>query len=111
MSSTAFARFEERQFEDLPPTAPRWPGSTPEQLDFMRRVYNGHVARSRTRGGQYIGDIPGSELATVDAKGGPQMRKAAAADCRFMLTAARSKLAQDQAAGSASAQNVRSLGI
>jgi len=111
MSSTAFARFDESFFETLPPTAPAWPGSTPEQLDFMRRVYAAHVARAKSRGGRYVADIPAGELARVETSAGPRMRTAAAADCRAMLADARAALAVQKAAGSALANGVLWIGI
>lgn len=111
MSSTAFDRFEEALFGTPPPIAPAWPGSTPEQLAFMRRVYAGHVARAKSRGGRYVADIPAGELARVEAKGGPRMRTAAATDCRAMLAAARAALAVQKAAGAALANGVLWIGI
>lgn len=103
----------EHYFESFAASPPssglQWPGSTPEQLDFMRRVYEAHVARARARGGRFVGDIPAAELGTVEE--GHSMRKAAAADCRAMLAAARADLASQKAAGDARAQGVRSIGI
>lgn len=101
----------ERDFESFaapPPSAGlQWPGATPEQLDFMRRVYEAHVARAASRR-KFVGDIPAGERGPVD---GVTMRKAAAADCQAMLNAARADLAAQKAAGDARAQGVRSVGI
>lgn len=90
-----------------PSSGLQWSGATPEQLDFMRRVYAAHVKRASAR--KFVGDVPASELAVVEE--GRSMRKAAAADCRAMLAAARADLAAKKAAGDARAQGVRSIGI
>jgi hypothetical protein len=101
----------ERDFESAgappPPSGLQWPGATPEQLDFMRRVYAAHVKRASAR--KFTGDVPASELAVVEE--GRSLRKAAAADCRAMLAAARADLAARKTAGDARAQGVRSIGI
>ena len=101
----------ERDFESAgappPPSGLQWPGATPEQLDFMRRVYAAHVKRASAR--KFVGDVPASELAVVEE--GRSLRKAAAADCRAMLAAARADLAAKKAAGDTRAQGVRSIGI
>ena len=101
----------ERDFESFAPPPPssglQWPGAAPEQLHFMRRVYEAHVARSASRR-KFVGDVPASELGVVD---GVPLRKAAADDCRAMLTAARADLAARKAAGDARAKGVQSVGI
>lgn len=108
MISTARSRFAESFDGPLPPTGLQWPGVSAEQLEFMRRVYAAHVARSAARR-KFIGDVPAGELAVVEQ--GRKMRTAAAADCRAMLAAARSDLAAEQSAGSVRARGVAWIGI
>jgi hypothetical protein len=103
----------ERDFEFFaappPSSGLKWPGSTAEQLDFMRRVYEAHVARAEARNGKFVGDIPAAELGVVEE--GRSLRKAAAADCKAMLAAARADLTAQKAAGDTRAKGVRSIGI
>jgi hypothetical protein len=79
----------------LSPDALVWPGATPEQLTFMKRVYAAHVARAASRG-RFTADIPAARLAEVD-KGVPLLAPAAS-DARAMLAAARTELAKQRAA-------------
>lgn len=108
MRATAFASLDETWTEDLPSSDLRWPGASAEQLDFMRRVYDAHVARS-SASRAFIGDLPAGELAEVED--GKQLRIAAAADCRAMLAAAREALVTQQRESPAIAKTVRWIGI
>lgn len=108
MRATAFASSDEPWTEELPSSDLRWPGANAEQVDFMHRVYDAHVARAAASRA-FIGDLPAGELAEVED--GKKMRSAAAADCRSMLAAAREALAAQQREGSAEARAVHWIGI
>jgi LAS superfamily LD-carboxypeptidase LdcB len=92
-----------------PPAADRltWEGATPEQQDFMRRVYRRHVASSAKKR-PFVASVPQSERAIVEH--GQWMRTAAAERCRAMLAAARTDVAAEQASGSEAALAVRGFG-
>lgn len=72
-----------------------WPGATPEQLGFMRDVYERHVAAAARRR-PFVGDVPDDELAVIED--GRRARTAVAAACRALLQAAKADLAADRAA-------------
>lgn len=74
----------------------QWPEATPEQLAFMRAVYDAHAARSQASGRRYVSDLPPSELAPVD---GHQARHDAAEAAARLLAAAQTDLATAHAAG------------
>ena len=78
----------------LSPDGLVWPGATPEQLAFMKRVYLAHVARASRRG-RFTADIPASRLAEVE-KGVPLLAPAANA-ARAMLAAAHADLGKQRA--------------
>lgn len=92
----------------FPPERLSWPGSTPEQLAFMREVYRLHVARSSARR-HFVADVPGSELATVE--GGHRARTDTAADCRALLAECRAERRRQQEAGDERARRVTAIGV
>src|SRR5438045_2792927 len=108
MRASALASFEDTFAEEIPSSELEWPEATAEQLAFMRRVYEAHVARSAAAR-SVIGDLPSSELAEVED--GKTMRSEAAADCRSMFVAARGELGDQKRSGSGSAMHVRWIGI
>jgi hypothetical protein len=77
----------------LPASALHWDGATPEQLDFMRRVYEVQLHRSE-RARPFVGDVSPNELALIE--GGTKARIETAAACRDLLAAARAGLAAAQ---------------
>jgi len=106
---------EEMDHEEggLPATAPPpasrlvWNGASPEQLAFIRKVYQARVARSAA-GKPFVPSVPKNELGNVE--NGEQMRKPAAASCVAMLAQARAALASEKAQGKAAALNVKGFG-
>ncbi|MBD2768080.1 D-alanyl-D-alanine carboxypeptidase family protein [Hymenobacter sp. BT664] len=72
--------------ETLPGTSLQWPGATASQLDFMRAVYDAHVARSSARHA-FVADVPAAELSVIE--GSFLARTAAASACQSLLAAAR----------------------
>jgi hypothetical protein len=100
---------EQEVLATAPPPAHRlwWPRATEEQREFMRRVYQRHVARSARRG-RFVPSVPKSELGDVEY--GQQMRKPAAANCVALLARARATLASDKAKGNAAALKVKEFG-
>jgi hypothetical protein len=92
-----------------PPGSDRlqWDGAKAEQLDFMRRVYDRHVANAS---GQrtFVPSVPTRDLATVE--NGQRMRTAAAERCRAMLAAGRQALAAEQAQSKEAALKVKEFG-
>lgn len=66
-----------------------WPGARPEELDFMRRVYAAHLARSGTRGA-FSPDIARERLGEVGD--GVLLGAGPARDARALLAAARTAL-------------------
>jgi subtilisin family serine protease len=76
-----------------------WPAASAQQFDLMRRVYLRQISAScQLR--NFIGDVPGSELAEIE--NGIRARIAAAASCRNLLAAARAALPSDPAASDVS---------
>ncbi|HEX6749579.1 MAG TPA: N-acetylmuramidase domain-containing protein [Longimicrobium sp.] len=94
--------------EPFPPERLGWPGSTAEQLAFMREVYRRHVANSSARR-RFVADVPGVELGTIE--GGHRARSAAAADCRGLLAECRAELQRRNDAGDARARRVSAIGV
>jgi len=86
-----------------------WPGATPEQLDFMRRVFDAHVAWAKGGGKRYQPDIPPTQLVEIE----PDCRllRPAAAAAERMLAQARADLAAAQAKGDAHARRVAEIGM
>lgn len=80
------------QTENIPSTSLKWPGATPEQLDFMKRVYDINLAISDSRG-TFIADTPDSQLGEIES--GFKMRAEAAESCKKLFAAARSDIAAD----------------
>ncbi len=72
--------------EALPATDLYWPGASAEQLDFMRAVYEAHVARSAARH-SFVPDVDPAELAPIEGRF--LARTAAATACQGLLAAAR----------------------
>jgi LAS superfamily LD-carboxypeptidase LdcB len=64
-----------------------WPDSTPEELAFMRAVYDRHAQRSR---GDFVFDLPKNVLDQIE---GHEARKDAAQAARALLAEARKALA------------------
>ncbi len=83
-----------------------WPDASADELAFMRRVYDLHVAKSRERR-PFVGDVPITELEIVE--NGVPLRAEAALACRALLAAAREALAQAQTAGDPAAKATRSI--
>jgi hypothetical protein len=96
--------FEEE--DHIPALRLRWEGASPEQLGFMRRVYERQIRRAQ-RQRPFVGDVPEDELDVIE--GGHKARTEAAADCRALLAAARAALDQDKRAGLPRAQAVESI--
>lgn len=94
--------------ESLPASGLTWSGASADELEFMRRVYDRHVARA-SRSRSFVADIPASNLDTVEGR--HQLRSDAAQDCRAMLAEARTELSRQQAQGINAAQRVRSIGV
>jgi hypothetical protein len=67
-----------------------WPGASPEQVGFMRAVYDEHAALARARGRTFTGDLPPGQLAVI--YGRHRARTDAAAAARALLAAARTAL-------------------
>jgi len=68
----------------------QWSGATQEQLNFMRKVYEARVARSRRRG-SFVNDVPNTDLEQI--AGNRKMRKEAAPFARQLLAEARQAIA------------------
>ncbi|MBC9794799.1 M15 family metallopeptidase [Sinomicrobium weinanense] len=60
----------------------KWDGASPEQLEFMKKVYNINVKRSSARG-TFVADVPESDLSTVEGRF--KLRANAAGSCIKML--------------------------
>ncbi|HEV2772832.1 MAG TPA: M15 family metallopeptidase [Thermoleophilaceae bacterium] len=86
----------------------RWDGASPEQLAFMRRVYDTHVRRS-ARGRAFVASVPDAELAEIER--GQRARRAAAEACKQLLGAARAALSAQQAAGNAKALAAEGISV
>lgn len=67
-----------------------WPGASAEQLAFMRRVYDAHVARAVARGDKFTPSLPTAQLDTI--YDGHEARKDAAAQAKRLLAAANADL-------------------
>ena len=76
----------------IPSSRLTWPGASAEQLAFMRRVYDAHVARSKARGDSFTPSLPSSALDEIEA--GHEAQKDAAPQARRLLAAARADLAK-----------------
>jgi hypothetical protein len=102
------ARAAAGQVSAGPPPATKlsWANASDEQRDFMRRVYNKHVARSSQK--PFVPSVPSAELGNVE--NGQQMRKPAAASCVALLARARAAVASEKAQGKALALNVKEFG-
>lgn len=95
--------------EDIDSSGLTWAGASPDQLSFMRAVYDQHVSNSQASGRIFIADVPQSER---DAAGnGQTMRTEAARSCRDMLAAARSALASAKGAGDSGAADILNIRI
>lgn len=86
-----------------------WPGANPEQLRFMQRVFDAHIAWAKSRGQRYQPDIPPEQL--VELEPDCRLRKPAAAAAVRMIARARTDLATAQAHGEAHAREVADLGM
>jgi len=73
----------------LPATALQWLGASPLQRDFMRAVYEVHVARSAVHHA-FVADVDPDELAPIE--GNFQARIEAATACQALLTALRAAI-------------------
>jgi LAS superfamily LD-carboxypeptidase LdcB len=102
------ARAAPGQVSAGPPPATKlsWLNASEEQRDFMRRVYNKHVARSGQK--PFVPSVPSAELGNVE--NGQQMRKPAAASCVALLARARAAVASEKAQGKAAALTVKEFG-
>lgn len=87
----------------------RWSGSSPEQLEFMRRVYKLHLGRASSDPARPFRDnMPSSTLGEVD---GSKLLKAAAIQCAELLREARDALLVAQRAGDSQALRTSSIRI
>ena len=77
---------EDLDTETISSVGLQWSGATPEQLAFMRRVYEINLAHSSGIG-TFIDDIPEDQLAIIE--NGHKAKIDAAAACRDLLAAAR----------------------
>jgi LAS superfamily LD-carboxypeptidase LdcB len=75
--------------ENIPSSGLRWPGATPTQLRFMRRVYDAHVARASRRR-RFTPNVPAADLGTIEGRF--RARTAAADACRDLLRDARAAI-------------------
>ncbi len=87
----------------------RWDGATDAQVQFMRKVYEAHIARARGGKARFVADLAPGERA--DIEGGKSARTATAQSCVRLLAAARAKLASEKAAGVAAAKACASIGV
>jgi hypothetical protein len=95
--------------EGPPPSSTlSWPGATDEQLRFMRRVYDRHVANAK-KIRPFVANVPGAQLGTIE--GGHRARTAAAAAMVALLKDARAALASAEAAGDEQAAKIGSLRV
>jgi len=53
--------------ENIPASGLSWDNGTPEQISFMRQVYDACVSYSSSRG-TFVADIPDSQLTTIEGK-------------------------------------------
>ncbi|MBA3319662.1 MAG: D-alanyl-D-alanine carboxypeptidase family protein, partial [Gemmatimonadales bacterium] len=104
-----FEELAEDGAASAPPSSDRlqWDGATSEQLDFMRRVYDRHIASS-ARQRTFVPSVAAADLAAVEH--GQRMRAPAAERCRAMLAAAREGLVAEQAQGNTAALEVKAFG-
>jgi hypothetical protein len=79
----------------LSPSALHWRGASSQQLEFMRAVYESHVARSARRR-SIVTDVPPGQLGEIED--GKLARTEAAAGCRELLASARTEASTDPAA-------------
>ena len=86
----------EIETDRIPSSGLEWPGASADLLAFMRAVYERHVERQKAAGGAFTGDLPKSQLETIE--GGHEARKDAARAARAMLAEARSALAAERLA-------------
>jgi len=86
-----------------------WPGATPEQLQFMQRVFDAHVAWTKSRNKRYQHDIPPAQL--VELEPNCRLLKPAAQAAQRMIAQARADLAAAQAKGERHARQVTDLGM
>ena len=88
----------ELEFETdrIPSSRLEWPGASADLLAFMRAVYERHVERPKAAGGTFTGDLPKSQLETIE--GGHEARKDAARAARAMLAEARAALVAERLA-------------
>ncbi|HYV91031.1 MAG TPA: D-alanyl-D-alanine carboxypeptidase family protein [Chitinophagales bacterium] len=77
---------EDFETETIPSTEIQWPGSTTEQLNFMKRVYDIGLERSQLER-TFVGDLPPGQLATIE--GAKKARHDTAKACKDLLDAAR----------------------
>jgi len=86
-----------------------WPGATPEQLRFMQRVFDAHVAWAKHSGKHYQRDIAPTQLTEIE----PECRliKPAAVAATQLLAQARADLAAARARGDAHAKGVADIGL
>jgi LAS superfamily LD-carboxypeptidase LdcB len=75
--------------ENIPSAGLTWSGASPDQVRFMRRVYDAHVARA-SRSRSFTPDVPAADLSTVEGR--HRARTAAATACRDLLREARSAI-------------------
>jgi len=90
----------------IPANRLRWEGASPEQLEFMRAVYERQVSKAQHRG-TFVGDVPEAELEVIEGR--HKARRAAAADCRALLDLTRAGLDREKRAGVPQAQAVESI--
>jgi cell wall-associated NlpC family hydrolase/LAS superfamily LD-carboxypeptidase LdcB len=76
---------------EIPASRLEWPGAPPEQLAFMRAVYDKHVERSKAAGGTFTADLPANDLDVI--VGPHQARRDAAEAARALLAEAEAALA------------------
>jgi LAS superfamily LD-carboxypeptidase LdcB len=77
----------------IPSSGLEWPGASADQLAFMRAVYERHVERQKAAGGTFTGDLPKSQLETIEGR--HEARKDAARAARALLAEARAALAAE----------------
>lgn len=86
-----------------------WPGASAEQLRFMQRVFDAHIAWAKSGGKRYQPDIPPAQLVEIE----PECRllDVAARAATRLLVQARADLAAARTKGDAQAHQVEDLGM
>nr|WP_321245655.1 S8 family serine peptidase [uncultured Psychroserpens sp.] len=80
--------------ETIPSSGLSWPGATPDQINFMKSVYDFHVRRS-SRGRTFVNDVPANRLGTVEGR--YKLQTQAVVPAQQMLQALRQAISTSRA--------------